>query len=625
MSLIASLVLATGIHRAIGLDPSLVETGANTPLVIDLDDPSGGDQIPIESAVAPAMDPDERSATVDRSARPRLKIDLAGPRSNGPFRGPAAGSSGSGGSSPGSRARGGGSSGTDPGESPSSIPVDDPPPAAPPGGGSIDPVPLPPTAPPPVGETDDSEDALVRLGPGPWATTWSDVPGDTSRLSAMTWIRGNGVADTSWTSNTYFNARTIAQDLARQPAGRRTLFPWRYRNSLLDHPFDRIRRPDGTTETRPSPFVNAAKLSIKNELSPVLDELVALGAEVDYLIGDIESNGHFACWNIDQSHIQAILEDPRFETQVMGNGSTPRQMLGSWNAGQIKNRTPPEAAAAWNAVMDRLFSDAILESMIRPVVDRWPEAVVSNYGSMTVDPDETVPDMNGWHAWADSLTGTHPAIETYGRLGGVVDYFSIDESDPTRLARRPGEALEPNGWTSLRIDVNRTRAMLRSRNQPLHVWIATPAWETDGNWRTWYSRSPYFRENVFHQALGGAWHFIYWNPIANDAPEASDRERRHEEARQLQTILEEVDSATRGDPEPLPLRTGRIRWDSRSLLSGARLKDGSSIWRLTVSPEIGSVRLDDRPDLVSIPPLTPGVWLRRDDATPPQVLELIER
>ncbi|MEE2973505.1 MAG: hypothetical protein VX672_10290 [Planctomycetota bacterium] len=476
-----------------------------------------------------------------------------------------------------------------------------------------------------MADPDEPAAEPVRLGPGPWATTWSDVPDDTSRLTAMAWIRGNGVADTSWTSKTYFNARAIAKDLERQPAGRRTLFPWRYRNSLLDHPFDRIRRPDGTTENRPSPFVDGATIAIRNELSLVLDQLVALGAEIDYLIGDIESNGHFACWNIDQSHIQAILGDPRFGTQVMGNGSTPRQMLGSWSAGQIKNRTPPEAAAAWNAVMDRLFSDAILASMIRPVLDRWPNAIVSNYGSVTVDPDQTTPDMNGWHLWADSLTGTHPAIETYGRLGGVTEYFGVDESDPTRLVHRGGNSLKPSGWTSLRVDVNRTRAMLRSHNQPLHVWLASPTWETDGNWRTWYARSPYFRENIFHQALGGAWHFIYWNPIANDAPEASDRQRRHEEARELQTILEEVDSATRGDPEPLPLRTGRIRWDSRSLLSGAKLKDGSSVWRLTVSPEIGVVRFEDRPDLVSIPPRHRGIWIRRDDTTPPRIIELVER
>ncbi|MBQ71777.1 MAG: hypothetical protein CMJ67_02620 [Planctomycetaceae bacterium] len=465
----------------------------------------------------------------------------------------------------------------------------------------------------------------VRLGPGPWMTTWSDVPAAATRMSAMTWIRGNRVGDDSWTSDQFFNAETLNRDLAAQPAGRRTLFPWRYRNALLDHPFDRIRRPDGSTESRPSPFLNAATLSIRNELTPILDQLVSMGAEVDYIIGDIESSGHFACWNIDEAHIEAIMEDPRFATRVMTNGLTPQQMLGDWNANQIKLRTPTAAAAAWNAVMSRLFADAILDSMIRPVVERWPNAIASNYGSVKIDPDQSVPDMNGWSTWQDSLAGTHPAMETYGRLGGVLQFFGIDGTDPTRLIRGSADRLPPEGWTSLRLDVNRTRAMLRSSNRPFHLWLASPSWATDGNWESGFADSPYFRENLFHQAVGGAHHFIYWNPIDRNLPVPIDRDRRHAESLEVQAILEEIDQATRGDASSTPLRSGRIRWDSPVLLSGARLADGSSVWRLTVAPNVASIRLDGDSAPVLIDPTNPGIWIHRPDDSVPAIAEVTER
>ena len=441
----------------------------------------------------------------------------------------------------------------------------------------------------------------------------------------MTYIRGNGVADTSWTSNQYFKADVIGRELSSQPAGRRTLFPWRYRNALIGHPFDRIRRPDGTSESRPSPFVDGAVMAILNELVPVLDELLAGGIQVDYFIGDIESSGYFACWNIDQSHIAAIMTDPRFETRILGNGLTPRQMLGDWNANQIKLRTPTKAAAAWNAMINRIFADAILNSMVRPVTERWPNARSSNYGSMTIDEDEAVSDMNGWKVWADCLAGTNPAIETYGRLGGVLDGFNIDPSDPTRLMRQDGPGLPANGWTSLQIGVNRTRALLRSDGRPYHLWFATPSWETDRNWRSGFANSPYFRENLFHQAVNGVQHFIYWNPIDQDLVIEIDRERRNAESRAIESILDEIDAATRGDVASQPLRSGRVRWDSSVLLSGAKLTDGSSVWRLTIAPGIGAVRLQGSSALIPIDPANPGLWISRPDASSPVILETIPR
>lgn len=565
---------------------------------------------------SPEMDPTAVIAADDviqiATERPRLRIDVIGA-------GDAVRASGAPSISI-SSGSGGGSSAS----SPESIPVVDVEPEPPaetppvPHGIGHGPASLPAEQP----ATTAPAVPAARLGPGPWATTWSDVPATAERMSAMAWIRGNRVADDSWTSDQYFNANTLNRDLAAQPAGRRTLFPWRYRNALLDHPFDRIRRADGSTESRPSPFLNAAVLSIRNELSPVLDQLVAMGATVDYLIGDIESSGHFACWNIDESHIDAIMSDPRFNTRVMTNGLTPAQMLGDWSANQIKLRTPAAAAAAWNAVMSRLFADAILDSMVRPVIERWPDAIASNYGSVTIDPDQSVPDMNGWRTWEDSLAGTHPAMETYGRLGGVLQFFGVDGEDPTQLVRSSTNRLPASGWTSLRLDVNRTRAMLRSSNRPFHLWLASPAWATDGNWESGFAGSPYFRENLFHQAVGGAHHFIYWNPIDSTLPVPIDRDQRNVESLEVQGLLEEIDQAIRGDVESTPLRRGRIRWDSPVLLSGARLADGSSVWRLTAAPEVASILLDGALEPVLIDPASPGIWIHRDDDSSPTVLEV---
>ena len=449
-----------------------------------------------------------------------------------------------------------------------------------------------------------------RLGPGLWAATWSEVPGDFDWLTPMVWIRGNGVADTSWTSDRYFLPEVVAAELATRPEGRRVLFPWRYRHSLIDHPMDRLRSGDGSTLQIQGPFVDAGAMSIETEWTPFVDRLAALGASPDHLILDIESAGAFKSWNLDVDTIGAILDDPRFESTDLGTSITPASMAGDWTASQIKSGDPIRATTDFNATIDRLFTRALDASILEPALAHWPDLTASNYGGIRVSPEQSTPDMNGVHVWGDGRFGSHSALDLYGRLRNLCSYFGPDPSDPTRIVRTNRGRFEPSGWLGLQVDVNRARALWRTDPSPFHAWIATPDWRSDGISTSYYQNSPYWKENVFQQALAGASLILFWNPQRTEVESPAETEARVENARRLEEVLAELDSKTLGATPLMPLDSARLDWTSDVLLGGASLPDGRRLWRLTVAPDVEgvAVKVGDRRRMLRVGE-QPGFWL----------------
>jgi hypothetical protein len=439
-------------------------------------------------------------------------------------------------------------------------------------------------------ERDQLETAPPRLGNGLWAASWTEVPGTYDWISPMIWIDGHGIGDDSWTSREYFAPEVVAARLAELPAGRRSLFIWRYRHSLLDHPMDRLRAPDGTTFDLAGPFVNAGAASMRTEWEPFVDRLAQIGPAPDFLILDVESSGRFKSWNLPESTIAAILEDPRFESTDLKNGQTPKSMTGDWSAEEIKQQRPRQAPADYNAAIDRIFSRALEDSILEPARSRWPDLQASNYGNFRIDRDETSPDMNGTEVWGDAVFGTHAALEFYGRLRGLCTHYGPDPANPTSIVRTSTDTFEPSGWLALIVDVNRARSMNRSDSGDHHAWIAAPDWRTDGNATSFFENSPYWRENIFQQAMAGASLFLFWNPKERQETLAQTQ-ARIDQARTLDEVLAELDAETRGATSFEPIDSTRIPMTTDSILSGARLPDDSRIWRMSVGPNVRAARL----------------------------------
>ncbi len=466
-----------------------------------------------------------------------------------------------------------------------------------------------------VEPTDRSDNAADRrstdggmLGEGFWAAAWSSIPAGLDNVEVMVRLDGNGVDDDSWTSRHRFLAPWIASELALRPEGRRFLFAWRYRHCLLSDDLDRVLTPEGDSTALQSPFVSDAASRIRNEIEPVLAELHALGARPDGLILDIESAGSLSSWKVSPTHLNAILADPRMQSHQLSNGRTPREMIGEHTAAELTQTT--SGRAAWNATVDLLFTDAMNSAMFEPAVDLWPELVGSNYRSFVVAPHEASPDHNAHPAWGAGRFGTSSSVATYGRVRNLSRFWDADPSDPTRLIRTDHGDLATDGWTGLLVDVNQTRSMRRTDGRGFHPWIAQSDWQTDDGDGSRYPGSPYWVENIFHQALGGAEVFLYWNPSgAVHAETAADRDRRFEDARLLETVLDELNGRLRGATSLRPCRTARVRWDADALLSGAILPDETGLWRLTLSPEAWSARLRVGDRTIDVVPGGRGTWI----------------
>ncbi len=533
------------------------------------------------------------------SMRPRLQIGAA----SGTAADRSASPSGSGGSAASSAARNGGHSGN---------------------AGRVGSRPVIPLEPASDGSDGSGESDVNRratsLGSGFWAAAWSSIPSGLENLEVMVRIDGNGVGDDSWTSRTRFNAPWIASELALRPAGRRFLFGWRYRHCLLSDTLDRVSTPTGGSTTWQSPFLDEASASIRAELDPLLAALDALGARPDGLILDIESAGSLSSWQISPEHLEAILQDPRSRTRTMSNGRTPIEMLAGYTPSQLLGTTA--GRGVWNAVIDLLFADAMNESMFAPAVERWPRIVGSNYRTFAIKPEETSPNHNGHPMWGAGVFGTSSSVSTYGRVRNLARFWDADPADPRRLTRTDSGSLRPDGWTGLLVDLNQTRAIRRSGHQRFQPWLAQSDWVSDDENGSRYPGSPYWAENIFHQALGGAEVFLYWNPAGAVHEEtAAQRQIRFADARRLDAVLKELNTRLRGATDLTPCRTERLPWNADAVLSGAILPDDTGVWRVTLSPRARSVRMRIAERMVEVLPDGAGAWLLSE---PGEQVEIVE-
>ncbi len=465
--------------------------------------------------------------------------------------------------------------------------------------------------------------AISRFGDGVRGVTWSNLPESVERLEPMVWLKGNRVQDEGWTGRTYFQPDVLAEELKSIPVGERSIHPWRYRNAFLNHPLDRVREPDGRPGDLAAPFLEHASQAIRAEMEVMTEALYRRGASIDRIIGDVESYGEFSSWALPAEHIDAIMQDPRFSSWQLSNGTTPAEVLGNLTSTEIKRDR--RAAAVWNALTRRLFAEAIERAIIEPVAAWWPDVEASNYGHVKVAAEHAVPNLNGFEAWSDANVGDHGGVEAYGRLNDFVTRFRIDPRDSTAVTMGTGQPIPFGGWTSLQLEVNRQRAVARSSDDPFHLWIAAPSWEGNGDWKTGFQDSPYHAENIRHQFLLGADLLIYWNPIWNQDESLAAREARHAESLEIDGILKELDEVLRGAPRVQPLGIEKVPWDASVIVAGAALPDGSSIWRISASPDVESIQLEGESSATRFDSRTVGRWIARPDLTPPVVESITRR
>jgi hypothetical protein len=455
-----------------------------------------------------------------------------------------------------------------------------------------------------------------------WAATWSSPPARLENLSMLYWLKGGDVGDLSVTAQRSMDPIVVRQALLRQKPGTRALFPWRYAIALFNNPLDRTIA-DNSTLTFASPWADHGTEAVRNEFIGFLSSLRARGIPVDAMYADIERQQKFITWNISTEHIEAIMLDPRFSNRPLKSGLTPHALLQAATAEEIKNNIGSSANLLWNEIMSALAKEAMEKALFEPFLVAYPEAEGSNYGSFCVLKNQGARDLNGHRQVKDNQIGTAGAFNAYGTLGQLATRFGVDPTDPTQLQERITPPLGATPWTAFLYEINHSRAVWRSNEQPFDLWIARKDYAGSTKRPSQFAHSPYYSENIFHQALSGAGQFLYWNPIKDgDKEKPAARVARFEEAATLNEILGELNANALGKIVK-PLQTSRLAWDSSVVISGGLRIDEQGIWRITAAEDIRAVVINPGALRIEFKPNAPGTWLVMPAALSP-VIQRIE-
>ncbi|MFM7260866.1 MAG: hypothetical protein ACKO3W_09725 [bacterium] len=422
----------------------------------------------------------------------------------------------------------------------------------------------------------------AKRAPDIWVTAWRRVPPGQDLLVEMVRLEGEFVPGRP-------NRPPEPADIARRtqlaPPGRASILWWRFANSLFAYEADALDR--GVA----SPWVDGAIAQLKGEWEPWLDEFRRAGGRLDVLVGDCEQNARFRNWNIPQSDIRRIMDDPRAQRPYLGVEPLS-SMLGTLDPTRVKNAAPGGDYLVWNQAMGRLNAAAMDRAIFQPALARFPALVGSNYdGARTRN--KPAPDLNGHLQPEDCIVGTHAAPSCYGRIEQVSTGAFIDPNDPTRVVRQGTERLAKSPWTSFLLDVQLARSCVRSApDVPLAPWIAQAAWTGDRGEVPYPSDRRVWDEMVRHLSLCRTEFFHYWNPpeVFGPAADSAMQQRIAEQcSMRLLNVLRDINTQTLGRVDRAST-TGPLSLRAEIVTSGARRIDGKYVWRTSVKPGVVTLR-----------------------------------
>ena len=268
--------------------------------------------------------------------------------------------------------------------------------------------------------------------------------------------------------------------------------------SLLYHPQDAPRTPDGELTTYFTPWPTQGIETVKNNVTTFFSALAEHHGRADWIVMDNEN--YISSWSLSRDHLLAIQNDPRsVELQ---------QRLGFDNFPSIYSYRKNSNYITWNAVLHEMIVNDINKAAFEPVRMLFPDVKGANYKSYILTPEEVVPDPNGHPQYYRAHVGTHNSTSFYGRFGGLRD-VQLDGTDVY------GDA----PFAVLRWNLNFLRAIRRSSDVPMTPWISHKMFIKNR-----FRDNPYYEEMIYHLVLTGIDDLFYWNPHRppNDAHATRD-------------------------------------------------------------------------------------------------------
>jgi hypothetical protein len=415
-----------------------------------------------------------------------------------------------------------------------------------------------------------------RTESGDWkfhAYSWEPPAPGVRNVSGFIWI------DLSEEGrHSYALDPVAAAELSRSRApGRAVLFIWKG-HDLIGDPADRLTDSEGRTCEVPgarSPWPERKIEVVAKRVETFFTAFKEVGGRLDFLVLDQEEN--LSMWGLNEAQIRAIWDDPRFapyrETigdpgAVLRDSRPPAYRVGDDLARIVAEGDKPYMK--WNRIQQELYNASLNRAVYDPVRRLFPDARISNYDSYRLAAADVITDSNG-HLITGLKTffGNRASPQLYG--------FS-------QFAHRPRMDGTPYGsapFDILRWQLNNARAFSRSNPGRFLPWICHKSWPGDVAYPHQNDDNDYYQELVYHLALMGADDLLLWNPAPWYADQDTTSFRKESDDLVLDACLEILNRSFAGKrPEPLP--PDGPDWNSPLLVTGARLANGRSLWRVTV-------------------------------------------
>jgi hypothetical protein len=330
---------------------------------------------------------------------------------------------------------------------------------------------------------------------------------------------------------------------------------------------------------------------VGKRIGDFLERFQQAGGQMDHLVLDFEES--YSCWGMDEQRLSAIAADPRAPALI--------EKLGFKDlTNALFTKSPNGEFVVWEAVAARIVSDAIDDALFHPLRRHFPSAGMSNFAAVAVSKHDTIPDIAGHPQYfiGDPI-GSHQAPCLYG--GATPANIKADWTRP---------------FMQVLYSTNLVRCASRSSAHPIIPWFCFKSLRLNANCPTIWGETPYWDEAVFHAMLSaGTNNVFFFNPPNKSAvttqPAHGALERDNET---MESVMAEVERAARGSPIVAALAVEPVNWTASSVISAARLADGSTLVRVTFSEHAAEAefKLGGKEMKVERHPGRTGAWVRME-------------
>ncbi len=232
-------------------------------------------------------------------------------------------------------------------------------------------------------------------------------------------------------------------------------------------------------------------------------------------------------------------------------------------------------ASIWNHVMDVMERESINEAVLDPLLEYYPDAIVSDYQSGSYD------------AWDKGMDGIG-ALERFNIQGaGNAANYNAYYGKGIHLSNPPASyndaVYEHTPFNSSLFDINLFKNIYAASDTGImNAWIAEYWYSKESGV---YSGTPYYTETIYHVGL------LDPQPFLGFAIDYSIKDKGYDYNTCMQIISDIMAELTRvaGTSDRKPIQTP-ASWNGSYILSGM-YAGGRNIWRLT--PDTNVVSLKD--------------------------------